>query len=525
MSKKIIAQIIINNIETYTIDKNLISLEFEDLDRGNSGDLIDFGIYANRGSLTFTDNEKLYLKLSQIRRLETVKVRFLFAEKNLTPTALKTFIVQDFDIDKTTNTLTLQLISSVIKWQELKTPQIYMFRSRDQYVSLEEIIDEINMYIPEISDRLKIHPEGGSFFSNTYIDCPYFEPSTVWDLISKVCVFCGGRICEDRYGQAYITNIFTGTTSLHRDIKPFEILNISNVMPAYKNIDKYNRVVSVMCKNRERKYGAEYGSVSFRIYDFTGNANDEYTVYIATRESENPNIEVQRVDFPDSEIKYTTKMVFEINPTEQVYEHSSLKTRVNLFNYVTVGPIAIPPVTTEEDMRNLTPIINFNRHKNRSIIQNSIETQRRYDSGVSYVMDGVTYAYGNFFVDEEDVEKKWTSVPFPELDPLVIPTNELFQAKNYIYPLTPQNHGEYYAQAIHKELAKDTLECECIYFDLPRTGESKFNFSRVEAVSPFVIENGMEVPFEKNGLNKYRIIGVKYRFSGIIRQTLYLQKA
>jgi hypothetical protein len=525
MSKKIIAQIIINNIETYTIDKNLIRLEFEDLDRGNSGDLIDFGIYANRGSLTFTDNEKLYLKLSQIRRLETVKVRFLFAEKNLTPTMLKTFIVQDFDIDKTTNTLTLQLISSIIKWQELKTPQIYMFRSRDQYVSLKEIIDEINTYIPRIADKLKIHPEGAHFFSDTYIDCPYFEPSTVWDLISKICVFCGGRICEDRYGQAYITNIFTGATSLYRDIMPFEILNISNVMPAYKNVDKYNRVVSVMCKQRERKYGAKYGSVSFRIYDFINNEDDEYTVYIATRKSENPNIEVERKYFPNAEIKFTTKMVFEINPTERLYEHSLLKTKVNLFNYVEIGPIAIPPVTKEQEMTNLTPSINFNRHKNRCIIQNSIETQRRYDGGVSYVMDGVTYAYGNFFVDGEDVEKKWTSVPFPELDPLVVPTNELFQSENYIYPLNPQNHGEYYAQAIHKELSKDTLECECIYFDSPREDDSKFNFSRVETVRPFVIENGNSVPFDKIGTNKYIIIGVKYSFSGIIRQTLYLQKA
>ena len=67
--KRIIAEISISEPESskiYTIDNNLINAEFEDLSCGNSSNLIDFGIYANRGSLTFVDTEILYLELSQV---------------------------------------------------------------------------------------------------------------------------------------------------------------------------------------------------------------------------------------------------------------------------------------------------------------------------------------------------------------------------------------------------------------------------------------------------------------------------
>ena len=55
-NKRIIAKIIDGNTIVMTIDQNLISAEFGALDRGSLTTVADWGIYVNRGSLTFIDN-------------------------------------------------------------------------------------------------------------------------------------------------------------------------------------------------------------------------------------------------------------------------------------------------------------------------------------------------------------------------------------------------------------------------------------------------------------------------------------
>lgn len=524
IKKRIIAEISISEPESskiYTIDNNLINAEFEDLSCGNSSDLINFGIYANRGSLTFVDTENLYLELSQVTTTDVAKVQFKLVEGNITPRVLKTFAVQDFDVDKEANTVTLQLISNIIRWQDIKTHTIYMFSEED--TTIRELIDEINIFIPDEKNKLSIRNGFEDVFDKCHIVCPYLEPSTVWDLISKVCVFCGGRVYEDVYGNAYIDSMFYNKSFHSRDIMPNEILNISNIMPSYKNREKFNSAISVTCKNRQKKYDEIYGDVSFRIYDFTNNAGEEFTEYVATRDSLNPNITVRREDFPDAEIKFTTALTFVIRPTEKVYSHTRLKTVGNMFNYVTVGPNF--QTTRERELSNLTPLVNFNRETNYCLIQNRLETQRRYDGNVTYVMDGVSYAYGNFFKDGEDVELRYEFQSDTEtIKTFHVTTNELFQADNYYDQGIIRPHAGQYALNIHKRLSKDTLECECVYFDLPKdVDEDDFNFSCVSTVSPFVVENGNAVPFNKTSQNEYKIVGVKYRFSGFIRQTLYLQ--
>ena len=54
-NKRLIAKLKDGDNVIMTIDSNMLSCEFGALDRGNLTDIVNWGIYANRGSVSFVD--------------------------------------------------------------------------------------------------------------------------------------------------------------------------------------------------------------------------------------------------------------------------------------------------------------------------------------------------------------------------------------------------------------------------------------------------------------------------------------
>ena len=82
-NKRLIAEIINGEEVIMTIDDNMSYCEFGALDRGNITDVVNWGIYANRGSISFIDNVG-YFNNDNVNSLElkSAVVKFYLAKKN-----------------------------------------------------------------------------------------------------------------------------------------------------------------------------------------------------------------------------------------------------------------------------------------------------------------------------------------------------------------------------------------------------------------------------------------------------------
>ena len=115
-NKRIIAEIVNGEEVVMTIDKNMLSCEFGALDRGNIDNVVNFGLYANRGSISFIDTVG-YFNNNYIDR-ESFKnntVKLFLAKDNAYQIA--TFDVDDFSFDDESKEVNVNLISKIQQLQ------------------------------------------------------------------------------------------------------------------------------------------------------------------------------------------------------------------------------------------------------------------------------------------------------------------------------------------------------------------------------------------------------------------------
>lgn len=535
--KRIVAKLLIpkenSNIDydEYLIDDNLLSAYFEDLDRGSIDDLINFGIYVNKGSVEFIDTLGIYDILKSKNSLAEIIVEFYLCKNNISK-LLRTLIADTFEYDKNTKVIKMNLTSRIIQWQEIKIPLIFMYNENNE-IPLYTLIQEINLSLP---DNLKLNPYGDGATDIT-IYCPCIEPTTAWDIFSKICVFCGGRIYEDANGKPYLSSMFY-TPSGTIIIEPKDILSISGDSFNGENKSLYRNPLSISEKNWLKQKDGEFAKINYTIYDHTPNIDEEYTEYVGNLPTYNPDVTVTRLNDTQSRITFIVK------PNFRVYEPKNLSTIAELFKYdfsldeqVTENRVSIS--STQKD-------ISFENNKEDNTIKITLtitskdnETVFSEKEGITYyfkryVMKATTYGFGSIvYSGKDDVIRTFTEVPFPESLPHELPTNELFQFRNFYGEDKNSSYSQVYLKKVHDELNKETLECECLstdYYDtdgnlsLPSNSNNLSFFSRNRLVSPYIMYKGNKVPYNENN-NNFAIMGVKYSYKGILKQTLYLKTA
>ena len=116
-NKRLIAKIFNGEKLVMTIDKNMLSCEFGALDRGNLTDVVNWGIYANSGSISFID--KVGYFNSQNVNSAGIKnhiVKFYLAKNK--EKLISTFKVDTVEFDDETRRVDIQLVSKIIDLQK-----------------------------------------------------------------------------------------------------------------------------------------------------------------------------------------------------------------------------------------------------------------------------------------------------------------------------------------------------------------------------------------------------------------------
>lgn len=518
-NKRIIAEIINGEEIIMTIDGNMLYCEFGALDRGNITDVLDFGIYVNRGSFSFIDNIG-YFNNKNVNSVEiknyTVKFYLAKTENSL----IATFNIESAVFIEQTREVNIELIGKNSRLEKENTVgNIYPFYQ----TSTIELLDSVNEKIPNYKISLGKDLEN---LNNTYIGCPYIGVDTVRNVANKLCQATMSRIVETEDGKCAITSPFPERKPII--VNPY---NIIDIVPAgfvrieNARIDVTNRTIySESVLDGSKKYFSARSN-----QDGSFSTIEDFVITNSYREQVDAN---------------TSRYYIDANV--------SIKTPYKLFYIMTDSSItdyryqsyANDQITSYVEYPRNGSVISYSNIKNESEISATIERfmveELTIDPEVSYsqeVVKGVEIRVPvATFIDDGKETITMNNNPHTE----EVYSNDLIQDKSYrtIYSSEDNTEinvglGKYILGEINKRYSKgiECFEIECLFNDYYyEDGSVAFNgrdisnhFEKYDIIIPYVKKNGVIVPFRENDdgtPKKFRIIGISYSYDGLLRQRL-----
>ena len=510
-NKRIVVEISKADELIMTIDENMLSCKFGALDRGNITDVADWGIYANRGSISFVDTDG-YFNSENINSSEvkSFKVQFYLAKSSLSKIA--TFQIEDASFDQETKIVEMELISRLSRWQDKKTKELFIFhqtRGRD-------IISRINTEFDVDISCLDYAP-----FSNTSIYCPYFEEDNLWNFMSKICGASMSRVIEDEGGNPILSGSFPSKTPIVVrpsniiDISKSEFVQVKNTqLSAVKRIAETNQTYddTTISFSMEVNPNDDSKSVSFGVPLKFVTLKINYKLYWTTAAGTttiNPNRKIYKVY--DAICRSNTKIVNISNGTST--DGTTDKRLTDEEVPFTSSSIYVPIYFTAAT---------YDYNDGASLYY---QWERIINSEIkipvdSFVDDGDTVYYGT---KDTSTDKVTT-----------LPTNDLIQTES-TYADVPL--GRYIVDEVDRRYGKgiECFEIECLFNEyVNESGEVVFDgkdvsqhFKRYDVIIPYVSKNGKTIPLRTNpdGTPKrFRIIGISYSYDGLLRQKLSVQE-
>jgi hypothetical protein len=237
-NKRLIVEIINGEDVIMTIDQNLLSAEFGALDRGNLTDVVDWGIYANRGSISFIDNSNFFNN-ENVNSFDLKKytVRFYLAKNSRV--LISTFKIDSVQFDEEKREVNIELVSGILSLEQKNISQrIYPFYP----TNAKELLSSINKN--SLAYKIIYVGEDSININKTFIGCPYIGVDTVWNVMNKLCQATMSRVIENPEGRLYITSSFPQKTPII--VKPYNVIKIEKagfVKIENPSIDVTKRVV------------------------------------------------------------------------------------------------------------------------------------------------------------------------------------------------------------------------------------------------------------------------------------------
>ena len=120
---RIIAQLYKSNSESpsFTVRNNLEQLEFDSLDRGSVGDVTNWGIISNRGSIACIDYDEKFANIYENNEFSDMKVKFFLVNEGkrgeVSQELLNTFLISNAKYDRFTKRIELELSNGFEDWQ------------------------------------------------------------------------------------------------------------------------------------------------------------------------------------------------------------------------------------------------------------------------------------------------------------------------------------------------------------------------------------------------------------------------
>jgi hypothetical protein len=114
--KKILIKLIAEDGSYVNAYHNIDYVNFGDLDRGDTSEVLDWGIYSNRGEVSFfdIDGEAEYLLRTNVEKQIKVEI---YLSSELFDKKVATFYVEDYEYDSNTQKISIRLQDSLQKWQ------------------------------------------------------------------------------------------------------------------------------------------------------------------------------------------------------------------------------------------------------------------------------------------------------------------------------------------------------------------------------------------------------------------------
>lgn len=520
-NKRLIAEILSNGKVIMTIDKNLLDAEFGALDRGNISDVVDWGIYANRGSISFIDNIGYFNNDSaNSTKLKNHIVRFYLKRTEETPIA--TFYVDSIDFDEENRQVDLQLVGKIIDLQKKPSAAYgrisYAFSEKsalylmglDGGVNAESFAEYPFQY-PSYGITVG---ENETFLRNSIIYCPYLPSEKAWDRYTKICQATMTRIVEDEYGNPIITQSNLKRTPII--VNPNNIIGISNqtfVRIPNTSIDVTNRVkytkkkVEQISKHFDISYDVDGLPISISNCEYSFGSNNTATIKL----------------FFDTSYKiYSCEMshiISTIGIISKLIENARASYSIEEFGE---GASVVGNEKTSL----------YFEYQISNLIQNFEDSEHRVKSvDVDF--------YLTYFVDDGTTEET-NITETTEIDSTIkISSNDLIQTSSYYKNEDGTNIplGEHILEEVRKRYSHgiECFEIECLfnnYYD--EEGNVVFDgqdlskhFKRYDIIIPYVKKNGKTVPLrvDEDGMpKKFRIIGISYSYDGLLKQKLSVQE-
>ena len=508
-----------------TIDENMLSCEFGALDRGNITDVADWGIYANRGSVSFIDKNG-YFNNSNINSLDFKGAKASIYLVKDDKVLISTLYVDDVEYNDATKQVDIQLISGLPKWQSKITKEsIYLFYETYADEILNIICDRFGVEI--------ISQETDFLGYKIRVDCPYIEPGNLWDIVNQVCQATMSRIIETEEGDAKITSCFPERTPIMVspkniiDIPQNDFVRIVNSSIQYRKITIYKNEVTESTKSHIRLNWGGYSTASVSgganlgftkpTPELSSNLDSEVFAYgyctINTPHKIFAAYEIQTfLDTRKSVIGVTGTKNFE----DKVQQKGSFFTSTDIYN-----ESQIKLITDKALANTITKVGDDNTFTEKSVV--GVETRVPIagfdDNGTS---------------EERQINTKYANEPIVQ-----IPSSDL--VREYSKYLTGDDTWvqlyKYILQEIKRRYEKgiECFEIECLFNEyVNESGEVVFDgkdlsqhFKRYDVIIPYVSKNGKTIPLRTNPdgtPKKFRIIGISYSYDGLLRQKLSVQE-
>lgn len=518
--KRLIAKIFNGEEVVMTIDRNMLSCEFGALDRGNLTDVVNWGIYVNRGSISFIDNIG-YFNNQNVNSEEIKSYNLVFYLVDKTKeTIIATFNIEDVDFDEDTRRVDISVVSPLLKLQnEKSTKSIYPFYE----ANLSWLVPYVNDFFPNSNFSIE---EGD--FTDITIGCPYIPVDTVWNIITKICQATMGRVVETPNGDFQITSSFPQRTPII--VKP-------------KNIISFEKGDFVIIKNpnivvtKRKMYGNEVldGSRS----DFSISWDSKNADILGTNGITLSNIE--NVTEGDRTTYYSSGKII-IKTPYKIFRLGEEETSYNIrYIYFSNSTDEYPSLDTKTTSLGIL-LDNPSIENEQNIIAN-LKRRAIYDTFPT--VSGSNNGYKQFFFSDGTFSFPITTFEDTGTENLhhhkgdgtgdEIESNDLIQDISYYGDKVPL--GFHIVEEVYKRYHNgiECFEIECLFNDYyDENGNKVFSkddlsthFKKYDLIIPYVMKKSQTVPLRVNedGTPKqFRVIGISYSYDGFLKQKLSVQE-
>lgn len=538
MKKRLIAEIIQNDEVMMTIDDNLLSAEFGALDRGSLTDVVDWGIYANRGSLSFID------RVGYFNLLETknAKVKFYLAKN--TRKQMGTFNVEDVRFDRDTCQVDLDVSSQLLSLQNEKISSSVYLVANNLGNFLSYILDKSPLLYFDTA------VDARDFFKYT-VPIGYIQKGdTKWDAITKVCKAGMCRVSDGGAPKPFIGTEYTTPRREPIKIMPNNVLSYSNIGSIKASAYDY----SITKRTRLRDGKLSESVISIDVFtlaesgtDFVLSQNSQFNVEKITTDNGNANVRISgkiQLSRPakDVHLNFDEAIIFPSKETVPLLSNAPTASVVitktdsgtTIDKYPDSSRSYYISELTETLENNTLYSFDFVILDAFNISESSDYLEHTETSKVALTKLNIVALCDTF--EDEELTKSVTSSSEELLPSKFVELSELFQNSSAINNDSTVSLETVLISRLSDFISAPSLymECECLvsdYYDengdLQKSGDNLDVFNKYDIVIPYTFYKGNNVPYALNNdgtAKQFVVLGSQYQYNGHLTQKLYLRE-